>query len=193
LIVELITYVIETWIIISAGRYDDPRFNHISNQLHYQLASSVPPGLPFDLGNEGAAAVARDAAALAPARSLALNKLWKKLCNTSCCACPPDELGDELNVGDAGVRLVVEPAAPPTAGNPDVGRAPPLDRRRVASPFTLAFSALVPPSISASAFSTFGRLKLLLPRGPTMPAVAVSVGLRNAPRGSRSGFFEFSS
>lgn len=124
-----------------------------------------------------------------------LNKLWKKFCSTSCCVCPPVELGDGLKVGDV-VRPEVDAPAPPTADNPDVGRVPPLDRRRAASPFTLAFNALPPPkpvSISASAFSTFGRLKLLLPRGPTIPAVAVSAGLRNAPRGSRSGFFEFSS
>ena len=164
---------------------------------HNQFASSVPPGLPFDFGNVGPPApAARDAAALAPARSLELNKLWKKFCNTSCCVCPPVELCDALRVGDAGVRPVVDVPAPPGADNPDVGRAPPLDRRREASPFTLAFNAPLPPnpvSISASAFSTFGRLKLLLPSGPTIPAVAVSVGLRNAPRGSRSGFFEFSS
>lgn len=162
---------------------------------NYQLASSVPPGLPLDFGSEGTAAAARDAAALAPARSLELNKLWKKFCNTSCCVCPPVELDDELRVGDV-VRPAVDAPAPPTADNPGVGRALPLDRRREASPFTLAFNALPlpkPVSISASAFSTFGRLKLLLPRGPTIPAVAVSAGLRNAPRGSRSGFFEFSS
>ena len=48
-------------------------------------------------------------------------------------------------------------------------------------------------SISVSARSTFGRLKLLLPMGPTIPADAVSLGLRNAPRGSRFEFFAFSS
>ena len=50
-----------------------------------------------------------------------------------------------------------------------------------------------PASISVSARSTLGRLKLLLPMGPTIPADAVSLGLRNAPRGSRFGFFAFSS
>lgn len=50
-----------------------------------------------------------------------------------------------------------------------------------------------PASISVNARSTFGKLKLLLPIGPTTPALAFSVGLRKAPRGSRSGFFEFSS
>ena len=49
------------------------------------------------------------------------------------------------------------------------------------------------PSISVSARSTLGRVKELLPIGPTMPADAVSFGLRNAPRGSRFGFFAFSS
>ena len=49
------------------------------------------------------------------------------------------------------------------------------------------------PSISVSARSTLGRVKELLPIGPTMPADAVSFGLRNAPRGSRLGFFAFSS
>lgn len=61
----------------------------------------------------------------------------------------------------------------------------------------LMFRGLAPaaaePSISVSARSTFGRLKLLLPIGPTIPADVVSFGLRNAPRGSRFGFFAFSS
>ena len=48
-------------------------------------------------------------------------------------------------------------------------------------------------SISLKARSTLGRLKLLLPKGPTIPAAAKSVGFRNAPRGSLSDFFEYSS
>lgn len=68
---------------------------------------------------------------------------------------------------------------------------------RAGSPATLIFRgiavAAAEPSISVNARSTFGRLKLLLPMGPTMPAEAVSFGLRNAPRGSRFGFFAFSS
>ena len=53
----------------------------------------------------------------------------------------------------------------------------------------------IPLSISLRARSTLGKLKLLLPKGPTMPAEAPanSAGFRNAPRGSLSGFFEFSS
>ena len=160
-----------------------------NNQL---VPSEPPPGLPFAFGSDGET---REAAALAPARSLELSRLWKKFCSTSCCVWPPVALCDELSVDDAGVRPLAGAPAPPTVLSPDVGRPLPLDKRREASPFTLAFSPPppTPDSISASAFSTFGRLKLLLPSGPTMPAVAVSAGLRNAPRGSRSGFFEFSS
>ena len=53
----------------------------------------------------------------------------------------------------------------------------------------------IPLSISLKARSTLGRLKLLLPKGPTIPAAAPakSVGFRNAPRGSLSDFFEYSS
>ena len=53
-----------------------------------------------------------------------------------------------------------------------------------------------PPSISTKARSTFGKVKPPPPIGPTTPAPVpptASFGFRNAPRGSRSGFFEFSS
>jgi hypothetical protein len=77
------------------------------------------------------------------------------------------------------------------------GRGRPVARLRAASPLTLEASVLLPSptSISESARSTVGKLKLLLPNGPTIPAAAPvkSAGLRKAPRGSRSGFFAFSS
>lgn len=55
---------------------------------------------------------------------------------------------------------------------------------------------IVELSISLRTRSTLGMLKLLLPRGPTIPAgapVVRSVGFRNEARGSLSAFFEFSS
>jgi len=46
-----------------------------------KLSSAGGAGAPL-VGFAGA--VVREAAAAAPARSLLLNKLWKKFCNTSC-------------------------------------------------------------------------------------------------------------
>lgn len=95
------------------------------------------------------------------------------------------------------------PEAPPgpdgtvrfAAGRPAVR---PETLREGSPPLTLDPSAeeadmFKPLSMSVNAFSTFGRLKLLLPMGPTMPAAAFSVGFLNAPRGSRSARLEFSS
>ena len=167
-------------------------------------APSPPPLPPLvaGAGAVGAAAVDfdpdvdRDVAVVPVALSFELNKLWKKFCRTSCCVWPPGVgLGDEDNVGDDTCDL--DPGAP-TPGTDK------LDAGRVVlrlSGFLVSAPALIPsgagpptaPSISVRARSTFGRLKLLLPMGPTIPADAVSLGLRNAPRGSRFGFFAFSS
>jgi hypothetical protein len=159
---------------------------------HQLVPSSLVP-VPFVLGGE----VLVCAAALAPARSLELSKLWKKFCKTSCCVCPPTGLG-EFAVGEIGglPRCVpLAAAGPPPVVNVDATGLVPRESRRSAAvvPVTLeprfAPTAPAPPltpaSISVSARSTFGRLKLLLPNGPTMPAAAFSSnGLRNALRGS---------
>jgi hypothetical protein len=58
------------------------------------------------------------------------------------------------------------------------------------------FSFAPPPSISTKARSTVGRLKLLLPKGPTTPAPVRfdgSVGVRNVCLGSRSELFALDS
>ena len=60
----------------------------------------------------------------------------------------------------------------------------------------VVFAGPIQLSVSLKARSTLGRLKLLLPKGPTIPAAtpAKSVGFRDdAPRGSLSDFFEYSS
>jgi hypothetical protein len=158
---------------------------------HQPVPSSA---VPFVFG--GDVLVCAAAFALAPARSFELSKLWKKFCNTSCCVCPPAGFG-EGTVGDIGG---LPRCAPATAAGPlavdsveDTGLAP-RESRRSAALVPLALAPRLAPagpaplptpaSISVSARSTFGRLKLLLPNGPTMPAAAFSVGLRNALRGS---------
>jgi hypothetical protein len=91
-------------------------------------------------------------------------------------------------VGELGGRAAWVAMFAPVAALCDGLRAP--------SAVVLALSELaipIPASISLRARSTVGRLKLLLPSGPTIPAAAVSVGFRKAPRGSRSGFLAFSS
>lgn len=125
------------------------------------------------------------AAAAAFGRSLLLNRLWKKFCNTSCCVCPP-EFGDPgIGFGDGDALptwLVGDVELVSAAGRP----APEARPAALPDPAT---------SISDNANWTVGRLKLLGPNGPTIPAAAPSrsAGFRNAPRGSRSGFLEFSS
>jgi len=163
-------------------------------EIEVNHPSSVPLVFPFDLG----AAVRPPATdGLPPPLSFVLSKLKKKFCNTSCCVCPAGGLADPPIVGDVGALPVVDAA--PTAVNPG-GR--PLGAP-VALPVLRAVSAVapippgppIPISISVKARSTFGIVKLLLPRGPTIPAAALvrSAGFRNAPRGSLSGFFAFSS
>ena len=71
----------------------------------------------------------------------------------------PDVKGKRLEVG----RL--ETPAPVV----DTGRPGPS---RVEAPRLAPPGEFTPDSISLSARSTFGRLKLLLPNGPTMPADA---------------------
>ena len=155
---------------------------------------SVPLVFPFDLG---VAVRPLAAAGLAPPLSFVLSKLKKKFCNTSCCVCPAGGLPDLPVVGDVGTLPVADPA--PTDVNPG-GRplwAPVvLPVLRTASGVApMPPGPPIPISISVKARSTFGIVKLLLPRGPTMPAAALvkSAGFRKAPRGSLSGFFAFSS
>lgn len=91
--------------------------------------------------------------------------------------------------------------APPAVGTESVdggGLAPVfLPGFLDGSPATLIFRGLAPgaavPSISVNARSTFGKVKLLLPIGPTIPVEVASLGFRNAPRGSLLGFLAFSS
>jgi hypothetical protein len=129
-------------------------------------------------------AAERVAVGLPLPRSFELSKLWKKFCRTSCCDCPPVGLGAiDDSAGDVGwrpvPRSIVVPegareAAP--AGRPDKRAAALL----AASPPPVGLP-LIPTSMSVSARSTVGRLKLLLPNGPTIPAAAVpaiSAGFR---------------
>jgi hypothetical protein len=127
---------------------------------------------------------ALDTAADAPARSFDVRRLWKKLCNTSFLGCPPP---GEVGFGGAVVPgLELELADDPSGGRPAV-----VVRLRSGTGAATA-GPLVAPSISFNARSTVGRENELLPSGPTTPAAA-SPGVRNAPRGSRSDFFAFSS
>ena len=152
--------------------------------------------LPLTLGRLAAAA-------LAPGRSFELSRLWKKLCSNSCCVCPPFVgLGVPVaGAGDVGVR-----PAPCVGDNPEVpsverpvglpgAAVRPAGARRGAPSVEIGGGPPIPVSISDKARTTFGRSKLLLPRGPTIPAEApaISAGFRKGPRGSRSDFLEFSS
>lgn len=127
------------------------------------------------------------------ALSFGTSKLWKKFCSTSCRTCSVPGLGEELRVGDPRPARAVVPSG--GTANPDVddlGAGRP-DSFRPGSAAAPVPRGVIPPSISVRARSTFGKLKLLLPIGPTTPAAGLSVGFRKAPRGSRSGFLEFSS
>jgi len=160
------------------------------------LASSLRP---FVLAEVCGAAAGAEVRSLPAARSLELNKLWKKLCRTSCCGCGP--LGGLVvapGFEEGGGRLLgatfcctLSPASP--VGLPE-GR---FGCFRCSGTGLVVFEGeFVELSISLRTRSTLGMLKLLLPRGPTIPAgapVVRSVGFRNEARGSRSAFFEFSS
>lgn len=99
---------------------------------------------------------------------------------------------------DAGIRVdggtlvdALSPAIP--AGLPG-GRFGNL--RGSAAWLTGFEGVIVEFSMSLSTRSTWGMLKLLLPRGPTIPTgapVVRSVGFRKEARGSLSAFFELSS
>ena len=183
------------------------------NQFPSSLLVAVPFVLVIAAGN--AAALLFDA--FAAFRSFVLNKLWKKFCRTSCWLCPPPPPGlgatplDE-DEGEIGERAELEGVDVPKGDKPagrTAGPAPDAvlpvlpgasrveDPRPPPPPPPLSPSPEGPPpdSISLSARSTFGRLKLLLPKGPTMPAEAPakSWGFLNAPRGSLSDFLAFSS
>ena len=137
--------------------------------------------------------------------SFVRSKLWKKFCKTSCCVCPPAPgLGAPETLGVTGERVAEIPVGEeevPSADRADGRPVEVLVEIGLAANLRVATSPKpvdVPPmpvSISLNAFSTFGRLKLLLPKGPTIPAVApaTSCGFLKAPRGSLSDFFEFSS
>lgn len=127
----------------------------------------------------------------------------KKFCNTSCCVFPPavglalSAVGEIADVGLPRWVLLVT-GAPPAVDREGLVRLDGL--RSVALALTLAprlTPELAPPpmpaSISVSARSTAGKLKLLLPSGPTIPAAAFSVGDLKAFLGSWFVFFEFSS
>ncbi len=127
-----------------------------------------------------------------------LSRLWKKFCNTSCCVCPPVGLGVLAIDGEDGGRPT-EPDCAVEAVN-DAGRVlvavlRDAIRRAAGASGTLELEAPPATSISDNARTTFGKLNVLLPSGPTIPADAPSrsAGLRKAPRGSRSGFLAFSS
>ncbi len=162
------------------------------HKTHHELASSWLPGAV----EEVPLAAGRDAE-VGLGRSLLLSRLWKKFCNTSCCVCPPAAvgLGEVPNGGDEG--CLGEVCVPNVVGLPVAVR--PVSLLAVAASGILELDGplplLLPISISDNAFTTFGRLKLLLPSGPTTPAAAPSssAGLRKAPRGSRSAFLRFSS
>ena len=182
--------------------------------LYNQFPSSLLVAAPFVLLLDAFAA-------LAAFLSFVLNKLWKKFCKTSCWLCPPPPPGlgatpldeDEGETGERAEFVGVDDA-PPKGDKPawrTVGPAPDavLPVRPGASRVETPRPPPPPPplsppspegpptpdSISLSARSTFGRLKLLLPKGPTMPAEAPakSWGFLNAPRGSLSDFLAFSS
>ena len=104
-----------------------------------------------------------------------------------------------LAAGDPGERallMLVGEDEVPSEDSPTVRPAAvpvlPASLLVVVPSIAVVDAAPIPLSISLKARSTFGRLKLLLPKGPTIPA-ETSAGFRNAPRGSLSGFFEFSS
>lgn len=163
------------------------------HQIIYVLASSAWPFVfPVDC-------VAAKFRSLPPARSFELNRLWKKFCKTSCCVCaPPVGLVAEEGLVDVGTRVdggifvdALSPASP--VGLPG-GRFANL--RGSTAGLAVFVGVMDEFSISLSTRSTLGILKLLLPRGPTIPAgapVVRSVGFRNEARGSLSAFFEFSS
>ena len=147
-----------------------------------QLPSSVP--LSGELVFAGAALPA------AAPEDFELSKLWKNVCKISCCVGPASVGVDGIVGEDACDRaFVLGPcAARPVADG--------LVLARLASFRAASAPADAPPtplSISVSARSTLGRLKLLLPIGPTTPAAAFSTGVLKAPRGSRSVFLAFSS
>jgi len=139
--------------------------------------------------------------------SFVRSKLWKKFCKTSCCVCPPapglgapgpvgvtGERADEILVGDDEVPNADRADGRPVEVVVAIGLAASLRAAAAVSPKPVDVPP-IPVSISLNALSTFGRLKLLLPRGPTIPAAAPakSCGFLKAPRGSLSDFFEFSS
>lgn len=166
--------------------------------INYVPSAAPPPDSLLVAGAPGVAdglGVDARAEEVPLALSFELSKLWKKFCRTSCWVGPPFVgLGDAAaRVGDATCDREPEELAP-SADSPADGRLVPLRLRALReSAEALMLSGDGPASISVSARSTLGKLKLLLLIGPTTPAPAFSVGLRKAPRGSRSGFFEFSS
>ena len=96
--------------------------------------------------------------------------------------------------GDPGERTLPTLVGEDEVPNGDSPAAPALPPSLLVAPSIRdVFAGPIPLSISLKARSTLGRLKLLLPKGPTIPAAAKSVGFRNAPRGSLSDFFEDSS
>lgn len=177
---------------------NDPK---IQNAAHYASSVSSPSSAAGAAGGGGGGGLevllaAREADEPPLFLSLELSKLWKKFCRTSCCVCPPAPgLGDVDNVGDDACDRPLGAPAPGT-DSPPVGRfALRLRPLRASGPAEEPSDEgpPVPPSISVSARSTLGSVKLLLPIGPTTPAEGFSVGFRKDARGSRSAFFEFSS
>ena len=97
--------------------------------------------------------------------------------------------------GDPGERTLPTLVGEDEIPNGDSPVVPALPPSLLVPSIADVFAVPIPLSISLKARSTLGRLKLLLPKGPTIPAdaPAYSAGFRNAPRGSLSDFFEFSS
>ena len=171
----------------------------ILNHYIHQLLSSIPFGRSLAL--KPAAPLLAAAAFAVRSFVFVLSKLWKKFCKTSCWDCPAPGLGLPVLVADGGtgertpLPLASEDEVP--NGTSPAGRlALPVSFLVAGDPsIAVVGPAPIPLSISLRARSTLGRLKLLLPKGPTIPAEAPakSAGFRKAPRGSLSDFFEFSS
>ena len=109
-----------------------------------------------------------------PLLSFCTSKLWKKFCRTSCLTGSVPGLGVEPIVGEPRPARVVALSGGTGIPEADDRGAGLLDNFRAASFATPVVRGDGPPSISVSARSTVGKLKLLLPIGPTTPAAGVS-------------------
>ena len=140
-----------------------------------QLPTPVPLAslIPLGPGFAGLFRTDEDAA-----RSFVLSRLWKKFWSTSCWVCPVPpglvaDAGPEGDTGDRAPEIMVGDVDEPMfdrPGRPDVEAGLPLGSLPPGAAIALADPPM-PDSISLSARSTFGKLNVLLPMGPTTPAV----------------------